>query len=94
MNLPAKHLNSPAGPARLEPPPGACRWSWSRRQRAPFLDQDSPTIIHGEPVFRGIRRGRFLETNHAYYYRFKDGRLVEGHTIPVDQTDANAFWSA
>jgi ketosteroid isomerase-like protein len=45
-------------------------------------------------IFRGERNGVPFETYHAYYYRFEEGRLVEGHTIPADQTAANAFWSS
>lgn len=45
-------------------------------------------------VFRGSRRGETFETHHAYYYRFDDdARMVEGHTVPVDQHLANEFWS-
>jgi ketosteroid isomerase-like protein len=44
--------------------------------------------------FRGTRNGTTLDTMHVYYYRFDDqGRVVEGHTVPVDQHVANAFWS-
>ena len=45
-------------------------------------------------IFRGERNGITFETHHAYYYRFVDGQIVEGHTIPADQTAANAFWSS
>lgn len=45
-------------------------------------------------IFRGERNGAVFETSHAYYYRFEGGQLVEGHTIPADQTAANAFWSS
>lgn len=45
-------------------------------------------------IFRAVRHGVAFETHHAYYYRFESGRLVEGHTIPADQTAANAFWSS
>jgi len=40
------------------------------------------------------RNGRTFETFHVYYYRFDQaGRLIEGHTIPVDQHLADQFWS-
>lgn len=45
-------------------------------------------------IFRGERNGTTFETHHAYYYLFEDGQIVKGHTIPADQTAANAFWSS
>jgi ketosteroid isomerase-like protein len=45
-------------------------------------------------IFRGERKGVAFETHHAYDYRFHDGQLVEGHTVPADQSLANAFWSS
>ena len=38
------------------------------------------------------RDGAVLDTHNVYLYRVADGRIVEGHTIPVDQHLANAFW--
>jgi len=54
-------------------------------------DEDALTVWG---IFRGERNGVSFQTHHAYYYRFEDGRLVEGHTIPADQKAANAFWSS
>lgn len=35
--------------------------------------------------------GRTLDCDNAYLYRFRDGVLVEGQTIPVDQAAFDAF---
>jgi ketosteroid isomerase-like protein len=67
------------GTARLEP-------------LAVVTNDEDVLMVWG--IFRGERNGVAFETHHAYYYRFEDGQLVEGHTIPADQTAANAFWSS
>lgn len=35
--------------------------------------------------------GRSYDNYNAYLYRFEDGRLIEGQTIPVDQAEFAAF---
>ena len=56
------------------------------------LSDENTVVVWGR--FRGTRNGRTLETFHIYYYRFDQaGRLIEGHTIPVDQHVADQFWS-
>ena len=35
--------------------------------------------------------GRSYDNHQAYLYRFRDGRLIEGQTIPVDQHAFDAF---
>jgi ketosteroid isomerase-like protein len=37
--------------------------------------------------------GRRYQSHNAYIYRFKDGKLIEGQTIPVDQDQFAAFLS-
>lgn len=35
--------------------------------------------------------GRIYDSHQAYLYRFRDGRLIEGQTIPVDQRAFEEF---
>lgn len=37
--------------------------------------------------------GRRYGNHQAYFYRFRDGRLAEGQTIPVDQHAFEAFFA-
>lgn len=42
----------------------------------------------------GVRPdGRRYDNHQAYFYRFRDGRLAEGQTIPVDQHAFEAFFA-
>lgn len=50
-------------------------------------------VVMAFGCFRATRNGRSLETDHAFYFRFVDGKLAEGHDIPVDQELVNEFWS-
>jgi len=43
--------------------------------------------IHAE------RAGRVLDSDHCVVFRFLDGKIVEGRTVPVDQYEFDAFWS-
>ena len=38
--------------------------------------------------------GRSYASHQAYFYRFRDGKLAEGQTIPVDQHAFENFFSA
>lgn len=41
----------------------------------------------------GTRKdGRSYHSHHAYLYRFRDGKLIEGQTIPVDQRAFQEFF--
>jgi ketosteroid isomerase-like protein len=43
---------------------------------------------------RGSRPdGRTYDNEQAYLYRFKDGKLIEGQTIPVDQHAFEEFFT-
>lgn len=35
--------------------------------------------------------GREYDSHHAYLYRFREGKLIEGQTIPVDQAAFEGF---
>jgi ketosteroid isomerase-like protein len=40
------------------------------------------------------RKGKTLDQEQAYWYRFgPDGRLLAGHTIPIDLYAFDAFWA-
>jgi len=41
----------------------------------------------------GKRKGRTLNTENCYLYRFRNGKLVEGKNIPTDQLAFDEFWS-
>lgn len=36
--------------------------------------------------------GRALDTHISYLYRFRDGKLAEGHMVPTDQPAFDAFF--
>ena len=37
--------------------------------------------------------GKLLDSDHCVMYRFANGKIVEGRTVPVDQYAFDAFWS-
>lgn len=39
------------------------------------------------------RAGKALDSEHCVMYRFKDGKVVEGRTIPIDLYRFDEFWS-
>lgn len=39
------------------------------------------------------RAGKQLDSEHCVMYRFKNGKVVEGRTIPVDLYSFDEFWS-
>ena len=39
------------------------------------------------------RAGRRLDSDHCVMYRFADGKIVEGRTVPVDLYAFDEFWS-
>jgi ketosteroid isomerase-like protein len=41
----------------------------------------------------GRRKGKVLDTENCYFYRVKDGKLVEGRNMPTDQYAFDKFWS-
>ena len=55
-------------------------------------------LLEGEDAIMAYMRvsasrpdGRTLDSHNAYLYRFREGRLLEGQTIPVDQAAFDAF---
>jgi ketosteroid isomerase-like protein len=38
------------------------------------------------------RKGRTLDSDHCVVFRFAEGKIVEGRTIPVDLYAFDAFW--
>jgi len=40
----------------------------------------------------GKRKGKVLDTENCYLYRFRDGKMVEGRNIPTDQYAFDEFW--
>jgi len=55
------------------------------------------TLADDEFVFilaraRGKRGEKILDIEHCYLYRFREGRLVEGRTMPVDLYEFDEFW--
>jgi ketosteroid isomerase-like protein len=58
------------------------------------LPTTAPSWCDGVGRFRGTPNGRTFEMLHTSYYRFdRQGRVVGGHTIPVDHHHANQSWS-
>lgn len=39
------------------------------------------------------REGRTLDCDHCVMYRFKNGKIVEGRTVPIDLYAFDEFWS-
>jgi uncharacterized protein len=39
------------------------------------------------------REGRALDCEHCVMYRFREGKIVEGRTVPIDLYAFDAFWS-
>jgi hypothetical protein len=39
-----------------------------------------------------VRNGKKLDSDHCVVFRFADGKIVEGRTIPVDLYAFDAFW--
>ena len=39
------------------------------------------------------REGRRLDSDHCVMYRFAEGKIVEGRTVPVDLYAFDEFWS-
>jgi ketosteroid isomerase-like protein len=39
------------------------------------------------------REGKRLNSDHCVMYRFSQGKIVEGRTVPVDLYAFDAFWS-
>ncbi len=39
------------------------------------------------------RAGRRLDSDHCVMYRFADGKIVEGRTVPIDLYAFDEFWS-
>lgn len=56
------------------------------------LANDQAVMAYGHATAQ--RRGKTLDIDHAYLYRFdKEGRIIEGRTIPVDLHAFDEFWS-
>ena len=56
------------------------------------------TLANDEYVFMlaratGERGQKSLDIEHCYLYRFKDGQLVEGRTMPIGSYEFDEFWS-
>ncbi len=39
------------------------------------------------------RSGKRFDSDHCVMYRFANGKVVEGRTVPIDQYAFDAFWS-
>ncbi len=58
--------------------------------KCPKCQTDNPK----DKKFCREREGKTLDIDHAYYYRCdKNGKMVEGRTIPVDLYAFDEFWS-
>jgi uncharacterized protein len=58
--------------------------------RAVAADGDYVVVWGRITAERGDRR---LDSDHCVMYRFADGRIVEGRTVPVDLYAFDEFWS-
>jgi ketosteroid isomerase-like protein len=57
-----------------------------------ILANDQAVMVYGHAAAR--REGKTLDIDHAYLYRFnKEGKIIEGRTIPVDLYAFDEFWS-
>lgn len=53
---------------------------------------DQAVMVYGHAT--ALRGGKTLDIDHAYLYRFnKEGKIIEGRTIPVDLYAFDEFWS-
>ena len=55
------------------------------------------TLAENDYVFvlaraMGRRADKVLDIEHCYLYRFSNGQLVEGRTMPVDLYEFDDFW--
>ena len=56
------------------------------------LADDHAVMVYGRATAQ--REGNMLDIDHAYLYRFnREGKIVEGRTIPVDLYAFDEFWS-
>jgi ketosteroid isomerase-like protein len=56
------------------------------------LANDEAVMVYGRATAQ--RNGKTLDIDHAYLYRFnKEGKIIEGRTIPVDLYAFDEFWS-
>jgi ketosteroid isomerase-like protein len=56
------------------------------------LADNQAVMVYGHATAK--RKGKTLDTDHAYLYRFnKGGKIIEGRTIPVDLYAFDEFWS-
>ena len=55
------------------------------------LANDEYLIVYGR--LRAERAGKRLDCDHCVMFRFADGKVVEGRTIPLDQYAFDEFWS-
>ena len=39
------------------------------------------------------RAGKTLDSDHCVVFRFSEGKIVEGRTVPVDLYEFDDFWS-
>jgi ketosteroid isomerase-like protein len=57
-----------------------------------ILADDQAVMVYGHATAQ--REGKTLDIDHAYLYRFdKEGKIIEGRTIPVDLYAFDEFWS-
>lgn len=56
------------------------------------LADDKAVMVYGHATAQ--REGKTLDIDHTYLYLFnKEGKIIEGRTIPVDLYAFDEFWS-
>jgi ketosteroid isomerase-like protein len=71
----------------------------SRERSGNTLKLEPKTVVAGgDRVFvfgriSATRNGVHFESDHYVVFRFANGRIVEGITLPVDQYAFDAFWA-
>jgi ketosteroid isomerase-like protein len=52
---------------------------------------DEYLFVYGRITAR--RRGKVMDSDHCVVFRFSDGRIVEGRTVPLDLYAFDEFWA-
>lgn len=52
---------------------------------------DEHLFVYGR--IRAERPGKRLDSDHCVVFRFENGKIVAGRTVPVDLYEFDAFWS-
>ncbi len=57
------------------------------------LADDAYLFVYGRITAERLQEGKRLDSDHCVVFRFEEGKIVEGRTLPVDLYEFDAFWS-